>query len=528
MRINRVLLTALSLCIFYSCQNEDDISDYNAYPVHFTSTINENVLKTKAFNSSWEDGDKIGLFVKLSGAQLSDQSIVDGYSNNIYKTSGNGIFTPDSDDQTIYFPENNSAVDFIAYYPYQPSINDYIYKVDVTNQNIPQNIDLLYSNNITGASLTNHLNSLQFSHQLSKINLNITTSDNVSSLENLQVRISGIKTLADFSLKNGTLSVDGTSTGNIEFKTTVTTNTAFAEAILIPDEGGTDRIISFYLPNVGSFKWKVPTETKLQKGWKYTYNITLDAGGIVVDPDYEGWIETPLMDNLPPNYTYISHMMPNNTNIRNYSMLYDTQYKLAYWVAYPMHSYYIGNSGRTDDWGYDPAISRTFQALLSSGYGISGIDRGHQIPSADRTYDKATNRATFYYTNMTPQSSTLNQQMWANLEDKIRTWMQSCDTLYVVTGAMVTTSTDTTVEYVNDNNDVPVAKPKYYFKALAKRTNDVYYTIAFKMDNKVYNSGENYNNYTMTVKQLEQVTGFTFFPSIPSSTKNDINTAQWN
>lgn len=529
MKINSVLLTTLLLCFFYSCENEKDILDTSpSTAIQFTSEISDNAVRTKAFNSSWENEDEIGVFMKISGAVLSGQSIVNGSSNRIYTTSGNGEFAAQSEVQKIYFPENNSKVDFIAYYPYLNSINEYIYKVDVTDQSIPQDIDLLYSSNITGVSLNNPSNTLQFSHQLSKISFNISTSENVPSLTGLKVSAAGINTLADFSLIDGTLTTDRNSTENIYFNTSTDSKSALSQAILIPDEGGTGRVITFYLPNVGSFKWEIPSETKLEKGKRYSYNITLDARSIVVDPDY-GWVETPLMeDNLPSDVTYISHMVPSNTQIRNYSMLYDAKYKLAYWVAYPMHGYYLGNSGRTDAWGYDPQINNVFQAYLKNGYGINGIDRGHQIPSADRTINAETNRTTFYYTNMTPQSSTLNQQMWANLEGRIRTWTQACDTLYVVTGAMVTTKTDNVIDYVNDNNGQAVAKPKYYYKALAQRKNDVYYTVAFKMDNKTYSSGENYNNYRMTVEQLEKETGFTFFPSIPASSKKNIETSKWN
>ncbi|SHE77868.1 fimbrillin family protein [Dysgonomonas macrotermitis] len=528
MRINRILLITLLLGIFYSCESEKDISDHNSSAaIQFTSEINNNDIQTRAYNSLWENEDKIGVFMKTSGIQLSDQSIVNGYSNIIYTTTGNGTFTAKNEEQNIHFPENNSAVDFIAYYPYQNNINNYIYKVDIIDQSIPQHIDLLYSNNITNASLSNPSNSLQFSHQLSKISFNISASEDVSSLNGIRVSASGLKTLADFSLIDGTLTADENSTGNIDFKTSVNSNSASAEAILIPDGGGSGRIVTFYLPDVGSFKWEIPSGTRLEKGKKYTYNITLNGGGIVVKPE-NGWVETPLMNNLPTNATYISHMIPNSTRIRNYSMLYDTKYKLAYWVAYPMHGYYLGDSGRSDAWGYDPSISQAFQAYLKSGYGISGIDRGHQIPSADRTINTNTNKTTFYYTNMTPQASTLNQQMWANLESQIRTWTQRCDTLYVVTGAMITTSTDNTIEYVTDNNNQSVAKPKYYYKALAQRINNVYYTIAFKMDNKTYSSGGSYNNYKMTIQQLEQETGLTFFPSISASSKNSIDASHWN
>ena len=58
------------------------------------------------------------------------------------------------------------------------------------------------------------------------------------------------------------------------------------------------------------------------------------------------------------------------------------------------------------------------------------------MPSADRL-SRVANIETFYYTNMTPQKAALNQGMWENLEEKVRVWARSMDTLYVVTGCQV-------------------------------------------------------------------------------------------
>ena len=516
MKSYRLFATILLLSIAYSCQ-KDNIVENEPALVLFTSDI-----QTKAFNSTWENGDQIGVFMKKTGEGLSTSSVINSAENIAYETSGNGAFVPES--QPVYFPEDKSKVDFIVYYPYTSAISNYIYKVDVTDQSIPQKIDLLYSNNIVNINSDNFINRLQFTHQLSKISFNINASSNISSLAGLDVSIAGAKTKANFKLVDGSLTVDETSAGNIGFKTTITSNTAVAEAILIPDEGGANRIVTFNLPTVASFKWTIPTDVKLEKGKRYTFSITLNAEGIITNT---GFIETPLMGDLPDNLKFITHMMPGDNTKRNYSMLYDTNNRLAYWVAYPLHNYYIGSSGRTDDWGYDPKFLQNVQPYLRNAFGISGIDRGHQIPSGDRTASEALNATTFYYTNMTAQSSTLNQRMWADLENKIRSWTQFCDTMYVVTGAMITTKTNTTIDYVTDNNGAQVAKPKYYFKALAQREGDTYYTIAFKMDNATYGTGESYNSYRLTVKQLEQETGFIFFPQIPEDTKNQIKTDEW-
>ena len=43
---------------------------------------------------------------------------------------------------------------------------------------------------------------------------------------------------------------------------------------------------------------------------------------------------------------------------------------------------------------------------------------------------------------------------------------------------------DRNITYVKDNDKKNVAKPKYYFKALAQKVGNTYYTIGFKMNNK--------------------------------------------
>lgn len=80
------------------------------------------------------------------------------------------------------------------------------------------------------------------------------------------------------------------------------------------------------------------------------------------------------------NIKYINHYMPSDKKVRNYSLLYDSELKLAYWVAYPYCSYYDGSAGRNEKWAYDPEISSSLQVNLKNSYGISGYDRGHQIP----------------------------------------------------------------------------------------------------------------------------------------------------
>ncbi len=286
---------------------------------------------------------------------------------------------------------------------------------------------------------------------------------------------------------------------------------------------------------VASSTVKVKLAINPNKDWRYvdifvsnglqskTVRLIQQADGAENIGDL-GWVELPQEKSMS-NTLFVTHNLPDKPSVRNYSLLYDTKEKLAYWVAYPMHSSYLGGVGRTDAWDYDPKILTDQQAVLFSG--VSGYDRGHQIPSADRTSSTNNNKSTFYFSNMTPQNKTLNQYLWATLETKVRAWTTQCDTLYVVTGAMIKTSTDTQVKYVNDNSGKKIAVPKYYFKALLMRKGNSFTSIAYKMDNAAPQSNTDYNLYKLTVKELEDATGFVFFPKVPQEVKNTIDMDKW-
>ena len=221
--------------------------------------------------------------------------------------------------------------------------------------------------------------------------------------------------------------------------------------------------------------------------------------------------------------TFTHDITIGTKTVRSYSMLYDKKEKIAYWVAYPHHPSYLGSQARTDNWQPDPLVAKTTQPDYFSS--ISGYDRGHQIPSADRTSSNIANSQTFYFTNMTPQMSVLNGQMWANLEGQVRNWMAASDTLYVVTGAILkTVNGNETVNYATDAKGTKVAVPNYYYKVLLRLKTGKYDAIGFWFEHRAYGSGPATAAVTKSVRQIEALTGFNFFASLPNTTQDDAET----
>lgn len=246
------------------------------------------------------------------------------------------------------------------------------------------------------------------------------------------------------------------------------------------------------------------------------------------DPYTKGWLELPSISDGDGRYFITHRMTVGKYEGRNYSYYLDTDAKVAVWVAYPLNKGLIGsNSGRTDEWGLDPKVPRDYQSVIYSAY-RGGYQRGHQLPSADRYGNN--NASTFYGTNMTPQKGTLNENAWAKLEGYVRNWSYTFDTLYVVTGADISRGSD----WATDNDGKKIKVPVGYFKALlgykkggthpssvAAQTGG-YTAIGFYMEHRSYSDSEIMGT-SMSISELEQLTGFNFFANLPAKTSADIN-----
>lgn len=238
------------------------------------------------------------------------------------------------------------------------------------------------------------------------------------------------------------------------------------------------------------------------------------------------WLEIPQGGQSASTIAVTHYITQGSKKVRNYSILYDKNERIAYWVAYPHHPSYLGGVKREDPYDYDPLISSSLQPVYFSG--VSGYDRGHQIPSADRTISFEANKQTFFFTNITPQMSRLNQDMWAKLEEKVRTWMHGCDTLYVVTGALLrTTGNNESVNYAYDKSGNRVAVPNYYYKVLLRLNNSQYDAIGFWFEHRSYGNTYPTAAQTKSVDEIERLSGFDFFKNLPESTQSSVE-SQWN
>ena len=239
------------------------------------------------------------------------------------------------------------------------------------------------------------------------------------------------------------------------------------------------------------------------------------SGGGTADIDLAatGWLELPALDNPDLGYYTHSFQMSGKT-YRNYSFGWSQKDRVALWVAYPLCKLYTnGSAGRTNAWALDPLLGEDSAAPFG-GY-AGDYARGHQLPSADRQCCYEANAQTFYGTNMTPQLNAHNEKIWADLEGRVRGWANTSDTTYVVTGVMVSPSS----KKEKDSYGKSVTVPDAYFKAILKysksSTLGQWNAAAFYLEHRAYSGGVS-KEHSMSVDELEEMTGIDFFVNLPA------------
>ena len=289
-------------------------------------------------------------------------------------------------------------------------------------------------------------------------------------------------------------------------------------------------------------------------GYSTSLTLTQRAAGFI---DYgRSWGEQPEYRSddayIYKTYyaTFVSNQFFPGGKLRNYSVCYDVDRHISHWVAYPIFKkvYETPVLSRVNDFNYDPndqlpVIPTRDQQYIGTGgngrgYGAWGYDRGHMLPQASRYNNYEPNRMTYYGTNMMPQNSTLNQNIWASLEGKVRGWggLQTYDTLYVVTGAAFK-STKTI-----DNANGPIAVPSHCWKVLLRQRGnqnrqisqfkaDELKAIGFVFTNDDAGAATSIESAVRSVKEIEELTGFKFFrnldPAVADAVKSQKNLADW-
>lgn len=293
MKISNLLyMGALSTLALMSCTNNDDNSEwYGSEGIVFTTAI-----QSRVSGNTWNANDEVGIYMMNAGSGIEAATA----QNKKYIAQTNGTLTA-APGNGIYLPESGN-VDFIAYYPYTTSVSGNKLAVNVSDQSNPAAIDLIYSNGTKGVAATTATTiSLGFTHQLTKVTLNVTKDETIETLNGLGVNIKGISTEGEFNLADGTLTATaGTNNKDVAMYIDAQGTTATATAIILPTAASTDQTslnLTFNL-NGQSFTHTISDASIFEKGTNVSFNakLSINNGKPVVtvgNATINNWTEKP-------------------------------------------------------------------------------------------------------------------------------------------------------------------------------------------------------------------------------------------
>lgn len=298
--MKRVVIAALAIVAMVGCAKEEKTTDggVSNLETSFSSTI----VESRASGTQWETGDVIGIMV------TSNNSIVSTYTyNNKYnvtfeaETPEKGVFTADSDDDKIYYSsDENTYIDFYAYYPYNSELSatDQTYPIDVTTQTTPNKLDFMEASTRNDGKNGYNKNSgtvaLTFNRNMAKLSFKLIGGTGVDLSDITGVSLEGLYTTAEYDFNTN-------SFGSLGGETTAITPLKEADdlysAILIP-EMTTSHKANFILKNGESVPLDI-TSQSLASGKHIEISVTVNLKEAVVSGNtIVGWDKTSEAEDL--------------------------------------------------------------------------------------------------------------------------------------------------------------------------------------------------------------------------------------
>jgi DNA/RNA endonuclease G (NUC1) len=166
----------------------------------------------------------------------------------------------------------------------------------------------------------------------------------------------------------------------------------------------------------------------------------------------------------------------------------------------------------------DTNLPSNFYRVKSSDYDLSGYDRGHLCPAADRDDTPADVDLAFLMSNILPQASANNSGVWLQFENYCRSLATNNYELLITCGG-------SGFGGARINTNGPVIIPDYVWKIVVvvplgagmatNRITETNRVIAIKVPNND-NVTNNWPTYVTSANEIQVDTGLTFFTGLPS------------
>lgn len=276
--------------------------------------------------------------------------------------------------------------------------------------------------------------------------------------------------------------------------------------------------------NCGDFASQAQAQVVLEAWARDPYGLDGDGNGRACEllPATSPTPPAPAPASSHPHLVLGNPSQANTTDPNNY-LLQRSQYALSYsrdrnrlnWASWQVNVDWLGSTDRQDNFRPDGVLPQGFYQVTPNDYRGSGYDRGHVVPSGDRTNTVRDNAATFLMTNIIPQAPENNRGPWKDLEEYGRSLVYQDDSsLHVLAGA-----------YGNQGSvgNRAIAVPSRLWKIIV-----VYdrlpegglgvgsdtQVIAVDMPN-IDQVNPDWRRYQTSVQRLEVATGYRFLENLP-------------
>lgn len=207
---------------------------------------------------------------------------------------------------------------------------------------------------------------------------------------------------------------------------------------------------------------------------------------------------------------------------------YNPRLNTPNWVAWNLDQRYLGTSSRSAGFHSDDGLPKSLYVVRDQDYVDSGYDRGHLCPSADRTHDSAMNKSTFILSNVEPQLHELNAGPWERLEAHERELARQGKELFIVAGGLFDREPPRIGKQSVLEHRVAVPRASYKIVVVLERggglaeVGPTTQVIATLMPNQREAKLHEWDDYLVTVRAIEQASGYDFLSRVPKSVQDAI------
>ena len=215
-------------------------------------------------------------------------------------------------------------------------------------------------------------------------------------------------------------------------------------------------------------------------------------------------------------------------NKEYFALSYNNEAGTPNWVSWHLTQEHFGDAPRKPQFDADTMLPRGFKRITHGDYTGSGFDRGHMCPHSDRDKTKEMSFATFVMTNIVPQSNESNAGAWNQLELYARHLVTAQGKeLYLIAGPQGRGGQGRN-GFRSTIAGGKVTVPSRVWKVIMvldandndqdiERVDAQTRLIAVIMPNDRSVPKRNWWQYRVSVKEVESLTGYTFFDKVPAA-----------